>query len=146
MANSTHTEKDREWSGGPEDLGVSSAEASKGFLGSDQGFCPNPLCTGIPWSSYKSNSELEDWLEVPDFPCHQVTLKLLSQHQPWDHEKNKETLATNRGLIQLFNVINHLYCIRHCSKCSKSYTESNSHAQVRGSVDSPREQQAVGHL
>lgn len=48
-------------------LGVSSADRGKAFLGSNQDFCPNSLCTGILRPSYKSNPEPEDWPGVPEF-------------------------------------------------------------------------------
>lgn len=61
MANRTHPGRRGTIAGSLGTKGVSRADRGKAFLGSNQDFCPNSLCAGILWPSYKSNPEPEDW-------------------------------------------------------------------------------------
>lgn len=125
------------WSRKPGLWGVSRADSRKGFLGSDQDFCPNPQCTGtlaLPTHQILSQKTGPEFLSIYTLPGATEGLipSCFLNSRPGTMQRKGKNLPLAEADFNCSTSISHLHGIRRCSKCSKSYTENNRRTQGRG--------------
>lgn len=139
----TGKDRQRRGKGKPRKLGVSGAVRRKGFLESDQVFCPNPLCPVLPRPSYKSNLSQkpgrDSWCFHKPPGDTEEQFPSCFPNSTREQEQNREKPTAGRDLIQLLDVYWSFYIISDTALSVQRATRKIAAThEVRGRMHSGR--------